>query len=200
MKKYILPILPLFLFSACASYDVKTVNLQKPTVYASHSVLDDFDIGAKAFTTDAETKAVFDEKLVRKGIFPVQVSIENKSEKTLLVVRDQIELSGAVTNAIRPMSSTEVAENVEDNAMANAIFGFGILSYAAAENANDEREADYANKQLPQELVVRPGRMGGGFVFFKLPKGETLGGKNLVVPVSDASNPASVISGEVELR
>ncbi len=185
---------------ACASYDAKSVNLQKPNVYASNVVRDDFDVGAKALETDAETKAVFDERLVRKGIYPVQIAIENKSAKTLLVVRDQIELSGAVTNAIRPMSSIEVAENVEDNVIAHAIFGFGILSYAAAENANDEREADYANKQMPQELVIRPGRVAGGFVFFKLPRGEKLGGKTLVVPVADAANASDMKAVEVQIQ
>jgi hypothetical protein len=191
---------PIFVLAAgCASYDAKTVNVQKPSVYAAHMVGDGFEIGAEAFDTDAKTKAAFDEKLVRKGVYPVQVVIENTSDKSLLIVRDQIELSGAVTNAVRPMSSTEVAEEVEANAIAHAIFGFGILSYAAAENANDEREADYTNKQLPQELVVRPGRMNGGFVFFRLPRGEKLAGKKLIVPVADASSATEPVLAEVDL-
>lgn len=192
--------MPLFAFAVgCASYDAKTVNVQKPSVYAAHMVGDGFEIGAEAFDTDAKTKAAFDEKLVRKGVYPVQVVIENKSDHSLLIVRDQIELAGAVTNSIRPMSSTEVAEEVEANAIAHAIFGFGILSYAAAENANDEREADYTNKQLPQELVLRPGRMNGGFVFFRLPRGEKLAGKKLIVPVGEADGNMEPVLAEVEL-
>ena len=59
MRKLFLGIAPVLALSACASYDAKSVNLQKPTVYASNVVRDDFDVGAKALETDAETKAVF---------------------------------------------------------------------------------------------------------------------------------------------
>lgn len=199
MKKEVVCGVLALVITACASHDVKTVNLLAPTSYAANASYEEVDVGADAYDSDAKTKAAFDEKLVRKGIYPVQVSIQNKSERSLLIVRSEIELAGPVTNAIRPMNSVEVAEAVENNAMAEAIFGFGILSYAAAKDANSEREADYANKQLPQELIIRPGRMGGGFVFFRMPTGEKLAGKTLRVPVQDAGSASDIVGAEVQL-
>jgi hypothetical protein len=200
MKNILFGISILLLASACASHDTKTVLLKKPNVYAANVEMQQFIVGAEAYDTDAKTKAAFDQKLVRKGIFPVQIALENLSnEETLLVVRDQIELDSNVATSIRPMGSAEVAESVEANAIAHAIFGFGILSYGAAKDANAEREADYANKQMPEELLVRPGRMNGGFVFFRTAKGEVIKGRKLIVPVERLNKPGETELVEIQL-
>lgn len=188
------------LATGCASHNTKTVLLKKPEVYAANKHAETFVIGAEPYDTDAKTKVAFDQKLVRKGIFPVQVAVENlSSEETILIVRDQIELDSNVSNSIRPLGAAEVAEEVEANAIAHAIFGFGIFSYGAAKDANSEREADYANKQMPEELLVRPGRMNGGFIFFRTAKGETIAGRRLIVPVEKLNKPGETEIIEIQL-
>lgn len=189
--KFHVTVFCIILCASCASHDTKTVHLNKPDYYAHQASGSNFSVGAEIFDTDAKTKAAFDQKLVRKGIYPVQIALENKSDQTLMVVRDQIELESNVSNSIRPMSAAEVAEEVEANAMAHAIFGFGIFSYAAAKDANEEREADYANKQIPEEWIVRPGRTSGGFVFFRLGNGEKPDGRKLMIPVENMADPGN---------
>jgi hypothetical protein len=173
--------------------------LNEPEVYAANYDYGTFAVGAEIYDTDAKTQAAFDQKLVRKGIYPVQIALKNKSENNLFVMRDQIELDSNVANSIRPMSAAEVAEEVEANAMAHAIFGFGIFSYAAAKDANEEREADYAGKQIAEEWIIRPGRTSGGFVFFRLGDGERADGRKLVIPVEDMSSPNNKIIAEIQL-
>ena len=185
--------------TACASHSTKTVLLKKPDAYAANTVTENFVVGAEAYDTDEKTKAAFDQRLVRKGIYPVQIAIENTSQSTLLILRDQIELTSSASGSIRPMNSAEVAESVEANAIAHAVLGFGIFSYGAAQEANAEREADYANKQMAEEVIVRPGRMEGGFVFFRAPTGEGIAGRRLVIPVEDVSEPGEATFVEIQL-
>ena len=194
----VVTLLALILTSACASHDTKTVHLNKPELYAANSSYEEFVVGAELYDTDAKTKAAFDQELVRKGIYPIQISLQNNSDQTLLVLRDQIELTSNASNPVRPMAAAEVAEEVEANAIAHAVFGFGIFSYAAAQEANSEREADFANKQLPEEWIIRPGRMSGGFVFFRMAEGEKAAGRTLTIPVENMSNPRDQTLAEIQ--
>ncbi|MEL6275399.1 MAG: hypothetical protein AAFY48_13705 [Bacteroidota bacterium] len=189
----------LFTLTACASHDTKTVLVKQPTSYQATSTAGQLKAGAEAFDTDAKTKAAFDQKLVRKGIVPVQLAFKNDSSRTIVIFRDQIELASNASNSMRPMSSLEVAESVEENAIAHAVFGFGILSYGAAKDAQSEREADYANKQLPEELLIRPGRLNGGFIFFRVGKSERVSGRRVVVPFEYADTPGQLSSIELQL-
>jgi hypothetical protein len=69
------------------------------------------------------------------------------------------------------MPAVVVAEAVEDNAIAYGLLGFGIFSYASAQEANKERTADYQAKELVEAKIVAPGADHGAFVYFKLPQG-----------------------------
>lgn len=199
MKRILAACTLVVLASACASHSTKTVSLKNPGEYAANASYDNFDIGAEAYDTDAKTQVAFDQKLVRKGIFPVQISMTNNSDTNLLVSRHQIYLDSNISNSVRPMNAAEVAEEVEANAIAHAVLGFGIFSYAAAKDANDEREADYANKQIAEEWIVRPGRTSGGFVFFRLGEGAKTEGRRLVIPIQDMSDPSDEIIAEIQL-
>lgn len=189
----------LLVVSACASHDTKTVLVKKPASYIATASIGDLSAGAEAYDTNARTKAAFDKKLVSEGIFPVQLAFENTGGRTIVVFRDQIELDSNASNALGPMNAQEVAESVEENAIAHAILGFGILSYGAAKDAQSEREADYARKQLPEELLIRPGRLNGGFVFFRLGKGEQISGRRIVVPYEYADLPGQIQELEIQL-
>jgi len=50
--------------------------------------------------------------------------------------------------------------------------------YMSAEEANRKMEADWREKEMPEQFIVLPGRTSHGFVYFKLPPGKSLrGGK-----------------------
>ena len=54
---------------------------------------------------------------------------------------------------------------------------------------------DWASKTVAHSLIIEPGRAGGGFVYFRLPEGQTLAGSTLRLAVE------SLETGEnVELR
>lgn len=187
-------------FAACASYETSTIHFDDPSNYAHQGSSENVAIGVKAMTDDAETKVAFDENLIREGIYPIQVSVKNVGQNTIMIVRDKIELIGETTQAVRPINAVSVAEEVEDDAMTDAILGFGIFSYAAAKDANEERRADYVSKQLPDELVLRPGRTDGGFVFFKLAEGDVPTGKKLTFLIEELGTGNAPYEVEVAIH
>jgi hypothetical protein len=61
--------------------------------------------------------------------------------------------------------------------------------------ANEECAEDWGSKAVAHSLIIEPGRAGAGFVYFRLPEGQTLAGSTLRLAVE------SLETGEtVELR
>jgi hypothetical protein len=157
--------------AGCASYEHKPVNYQAAEAGGHTVTADGVTVAAEAFETKAETVGAFDEDLTEAGIVPVQVLVRNGTSGNILIQRDTVQLVDATGQVHRPVPAIVVAEAVEDNAMAYALLGFGIFSYASAQEANKERTADYQSKELGEAKIVTPGAEHGAFVYFKLPKG-----------------------------
>jgi hypothetical protein len=184
--------------AGCASYEHKPVDYQA-VESGGHSVtLDGVTVAADALETAAETVGAFDEDLTEEGIVPVQVLVRNGAAGNIIVQRGTVQLIDAAGQVHRPVGAVVVAEAVEDNAMAYALLGFGIFSYASAQDANKERTADYQSKELDETRIVVPGAEYGAFVYFKLPKGVDPNSSRLKLQVQHVgSNQVSDI--ELEL-
>jgi hypothetical protein len=156
---------------ACASYEHKAINYQAAQSGGHTVTVDGVTVAVEAFETKAETVGAFDEDLTQEGIVPVQLLIRNGTSGNVLVQRDTVQLVDATGQVHQPVPAVVVAEAVEDNAIAYGLLGFGIFSYASAQEANEERTADYQAKELDEAKIVAPGTDHGAFVYFKLPKG-----------------------------
>lgn len=173
----------LMTLGACASYDKSHVDYGKATTYKSTLTIDEITLAAEPYDTKAEVVGAFDENLTEMGYYPVRVLLQNDTQDRLLVLRDTVELSNPSGQTFRPVGAAVMADDFEDNAMAYALLGFGIFSYASAKDANKERELDYANKELPETRVVAPGTRLGAFVYFNLPAGVDINSTILHVTV-----------------
>lgn len=171
--------LVVFLVSACASYDVKQVDVASIDQYASHSIESGVGIAAEIFDTAEKAKSAFDEEVTTKGYFPVNLILQNGSDERILVIKETIEIVFPNGKIYRPVRAAIMAQDFENNKMAYALLGFGILSYASAEDANQERASDWFDKEIPDNLIVNPGRLNSGFVYFRLPNGKKPGGSVL---------------------
>jgi hypothetical protein len=184
--------------AGCASYEHKPVNYQAAQS-AGHSVTaDGVTVAAEAFETKAETIGAFDEDLTEEGIVPVQILVRNGTSGNVLVQRDSVQLFDATGQVHQPVPAVVVSEAVEDNAIAYALLGFGIFSYASAQEANKERTADYASKELDEAKIVGPGVEHGAFVYFKLPKGVDPNSSRLTLQVQHVGS-GQVSDIELEL-
>lgn len=171
MRMSVLSAVTMLAVAACASYEHKAVDYQAAELNGRAVAIDGVTVSAEAFETKAETVGAFDEDLTEAGIVPVQVVVRNDTSGNVLVERNKIELIDAQGQVHRPIPAVVVAEAVEDNAMAYGLLGFGIFSYASAQEANKERTADYQAKELDEAKILTPASNHGAFVYFKLPKG-----------------------------
>jgi hypothetical protein len=186
------------ILTGCASYEHKPVNYQSAESGGHAVTVDGVTVAAEAFDTKGETVAAFDEDLTEEGIVPVQVLVRNGTAGNILVQRETVQLVDAEGQVHRPVPAVVVAEAVEDNAMAYALLGFGIFSYASAQEANKERTADYQSKELDEAKIVAPATEHGAFVYFKLPKGIDANSGSLRLQVQHVgSNEVSAV--ELEL-
>ena len=76
-------------------------------------------------------------------------------------------------NYYRTVPSEVMADACEHNKLAYALLGFGIFSYMSADEANRKMALDWREKELPEALIINPGRQRHGFLYFELPEGNT---------------------------
>ena len=164
------------LVSACASYDRKSVDVRGVDQYVANTSVGGIAMAAEAYDTPEKSKGILDEDVTEKGYVPVQIVFENTNKERVLILRATVELEDPSGRTYRPANSAEVADAVKDNKMAYALLGFGIFSYMSAEDANNERGADYRQKSLPENLIVAPSRLEDGLVFFNVGKGVRIDG------------------------
>lgn len=156
---------------ACASYEQQPVNYGASDLYTNSITVNNITLAAEPYDTQAEVEGAFDENLLERGYYPIKVLIENNSDDRILVLRDSVQLQDPSGYSYTPVTSSEMAEDFEDDKMAYALLGFGIFSYMSADEANKERSADYQAKELGQSQIIHRGRSNGAFIYFKLPQG-----------------------------
>jgi hypothetical protein len=76
------------MLSACTTYERQIVPFQLPEASPNAALFDGAVIAARSFTA-SEAKEAFGFDIVSAGIFPVQVSFDNKSEHSLTIIPEQ---------------------------------------------------------------------------------------------------------------
>lgn len=154
---------PLFLLSGCASYNASPLNTlssemimsQPQNGIGSNNIL----VCAKALNK-ADCKKYLDRDVISKGYQPVQLYIENNSEKDYLFSLSRVSMASA-----RP---EEVAEKVHTNTVGRAVgygaaawFTFGILAVPAivdgvkSANANESLDNDFSAKVAHDQIIMK---------------------------------------------
>jgi hypothetical protein len=180
----------------CASYQVAAVPAGQVSSYARSTSTAGVTFAADPYDSSEQVKSAFYIDVTSKGYFPVHLIFKNDTGENILVFRDTAELLTA-GNAYHPVRSSNMFNDFEHNKMAYALLGFGIFSYMSAEDANRKMEADWREKEMPEQLIVQPGKTGHGFVYFKLPPGATMRGSEITI---DASSMASGKTIKLSLR
>jgi hypothetical protein len=155
------------LFIGCASYKPQMVRMEPMEAYHSQCAKSDICIAVEPYDNSSKAKSAFYIDVTQKSIKPIQVVIDNKSNFNILITRSQIRLVDRSGNEYQPVNSKYVFSIFEKNELMHALFGFGIFSYMAAEKANEKMQADWYDKELPEERTVISNRKATGFVFFE---------------------------------
>lgn len=144
------------LFSGCASYNATSLNsLSSETMLSKADIV----IAAKEYTK-ADCKKYLDRDVIKKGYQPVQLYIENNTDKSYCFSLNRVSLSCA-----RP---EEVADKVHTSTVgrivgygAAAVFAFPIFAIPAvvdgvkSAQANEELDNDFSAK-IARDQILAP--------------------------------------------
>jgi hypothetical protein len=189
--RLIFPAVVLGLTSGCASYQAQAIPAGQVSGYARNAEIAGVSWAAEPYDTSEQAKAAFYADVTSQGYFPVHLVFKNETAGNILILRDTAELETA-GNIYRTTRSSNMYNDFEHNKMAYALLGFGIFSYMSAEDANRKMESDWREKEMPEQLIVQPGRTGHGFVFFKLPAGVSLRGSTLLVEAQSMADGQTI--------
>jgi hypothetical protein len=170
----------LFTLFGCATYKPKTISACQIEEYALCTEKAGISFAADPFDTSEKTKTGFYADLTSAGYYPIQLIFRNDTAEKVMFLRNTVELeySGGLSRTVR---STDMSNYFAHNKMAYALLGFGLLSYMSAEQANRKMEADWREKEMPEQLIVMPRQTSHGFVYFKLPEGTTIKGSKIKI-------------------
>ena len=162
MKKSTLPTLAistaLIFLSGCASYNATALNtLSSEAVISSWSEKKDVLVVARAFNR-AECKKYLDRDVLARGYQPVQLYIENNSDRNYIFSLNRVSLSVA-----RP---EEVAEKVHTSTVGRAAgYGAGALIFwplaipavvdgVKSSQANEALDSDFSSKAARNQIIL----------------------------------------------
>ncbi len=108
----VLCLLATLIFSGCASYEPKVAPFKLPEAYQNVQRLDGAYVAARAWNNEEEARQAFGFNIVRAGLLPVQVSFDNRGDKTLAIVPSQTFLSNQKQEIFPVLSDREAYERV----------------------------------------------------------------------------------------
>lgn len=166
MKKlmlfFILFAIPVFILSGCASYSASPLSvLSYEMIQTAHlSGEGNILITAKAFSK-SDCKRHLDRDVIGKGYQPIQLYIQNNSDKNYTLSLNRINMTCA-----RP---EEVADKVHTSTVGRAAgygaaawFTFGILAIPAvvdgvkSSQANEALDSDFSSKTAREQNLIFP--------------------------------------------
>lgn len=175
----------------CASYKPQAISVCKIDEYTLCAKKDNISFAADPYDNSEKAKSAFYADVNSQGYYPVQLIFKNDTPDKIMLLRQTVELESG-GKLYRTTRSSNMYNDFEHSKMAYALLGFGIFSYMSAEEANRKMEADWREKEMPEQLIVLPGLTSHGFVYFKLPPGTTLRGSKLKVEAERLGEKKSV--------
>lgn len=153
----------LILLAGCASYNASPLNnltsdviiSQSPNTIGSNNVI----VVAKVFNK-ADCKKYLDRDVISKGYQPVQLYIQNSSDKDYIFSLNRISIPSAKPEEVANKVHTNTAGRATGYGAA-ACFTFGILAIPAvvdgikSSNANEALDNDFSSKVARDQIIFR---------------------------------------------
>ena len=160
-RKYLLAslLIPLIALSSCASYKAASLNTLSSEIMLYNTSEEQVVIVAKAFNK-ADCKKYLDRDVISKGYQPVQIYIQNNSDKNYHFSLDRINLACARPDEVADKVHTSTAGRVAGYTTA-AVLSFGILVIPAvidgvkSSQANDSLDNDFSAKTARDQIIYQ---------------------------------------------
>lgn len=165
----------LLLLASCAEYQPSSAPAPK---FSPHQIVTEshgYAVAADPFVDLERQKTYFDADFRKAGIIGLQVLVQNRTTKPVLVRRSTMMLTLPDGRKILPSSAHSAAVRVgEEGSVVGATLAFGIIGGLMASNAEDaargSRISDYDSKEFKRVTLGRD-ESAHGFVFFIPPPG-----------------------------
>ena len=188
--------------TACSTMKVPEFKVRETASYQFATETNGLMVAVQPVTDKKQLKETFQVDLVNKGIVPILVVVENRSNSSFLVAKEKVHVvnASASTNSSvgRKVAS---GSGGEQTAMAGAaLLGVAVLAAPAAvvvaaplviAGAKAASNADVIRHNLADKGLtshtVEPGKRAYGYLYFDLPKGEKFGGRQVLVELTDTA-------------
>ncbi len=162
------------LLCACASYSPSSAPVPQPSPQ-EWTFHEDIAVAAEPYADEERQIATFDADLNNADVIAIQVTLENRGKRTVVVRPSDmlLELPGGRT-LVSSSVTTVVSKVGESGSVVGAAIAFGIIGAIVASDAEDEartaRTADYKEKAF-KDVTLHGSDSAYGFVFFIPPRG-----------------------------
>lgn len=171
MRRFLIVVLTALLAApGCASYTPSSAPVPVTSSMPACMIDGPMSVGADPYTQKERQKSFFDGDLNGAGVIPVQVSVVNNGENTVLVRGSDVLLILADGTQMTPASASAASVKMESNAgVVAAAIGFGLVGALVASSAEDKARAarveDFKRKEF-KEAKIAPGQSANGFLYF----------------------------------
>jgi hypothetical protein len=192
----------LFLSYGCASHKAARQPDLSYDLKAQENKIDrdGITLMVKTFHLKSELSTYFDEDLLKYGMLPIQINLQNKSYPNPVVMNiDGINLIDAMGTRYPGLSSEQTYDIAKRSqwrsagwTVAAGIFGL-IPSLINVSNTNDKIRADFESRQLKSGNIICGG-MTEGLMFFSVPEDlSNLSGWKISIILKDVQNTKDII-------
>ena len=202
LKAWFIVCLMLVVSSGCATHKAaRQPQLSYDLTTQQNKVdKDGISLMIKCFHLKSDLETYFDDDLLKYGILPVQVNLQNKSYPTTVVLStDGINLLDPTGSRSALMSTNQVIDKAKKSYWRAAGWGvaagvFGIIpSMINVSNTNKKIQADYESRAIKGGNLI-PGGMTEGLTFFLVPEDlSSLNGWKVSVVLKDIESSKDVI-------
>ncbi|NIO03130.1 MAG: hypothetical protein GTN74_00555 [Proteobacteria bacterium] len=178
-KSFLLVVLLLLWATGCATYKSRRIDIRPVNEYPNLSIAEGISVAADPYGSGTKAEQGFDRDVTREGFVPVNLIVRNDTDEQVRINREKIALIDENEVVYRPVSSNDMSDKFKKNVIAHFLAGsvisvaVGVVSSVSAILANRKMKADWQRKEIPDQLVLQPGKQIHGFVYFKLPQGQT---------------------------
>ena len=152
----------LLLLSGCASYHANSLNNLSSAItsQACHSKINDIAIAAKAFDK-MDCKRYLDRDVLRKGYQPVQLYIQNNSDRSYVLSLNRLSLPYAGPEEVARTVHTSTVGRVLGYGIPGIILAWPLVIPAVVDgikssDANEALDMDFYIKTAKEDQIIAP--------------------------------------------
>ena len=159
----------------CASYKASSAPVPKAADMPAWRAEGPLGVGADPYVELDRQKEMFGGNAKKAGILPIQVIVQNKGDRQLLVRESDMSLVLAKKVELSPSGATGAAARLESSSDVIAASACcGLIGFAVASSSADKRRQarleDFRRKEF-KKVTLRRGEIGYGFVYYIPPEG-----------------------------